>query len=95
MVAFRRKAAAGGRSFLVTFITVVVVAAFLSPILHSFFTSIKSPPQLTDQNAPLYPASPARLTYDGQDYDVYEVPTPDKGIQTLALIKKGRTSSHS
>jgi multiple sugar transport system permease protein len=93
VVGFRRRAASGGRSFVVTFIAVVVVAAFLSPILHSFFTSIKSPPQLTDQNAPLYPASPARLSYEGQDYDVYEVPIPEKGTEALALVKKGRTSS--
>lgn len=92
-MALRSKAAGGGKSFLLTFIAVAVVAAFLSPIVHSFFTSIKSPEQLTDQNAPLYPASPATLTVDGQDYDIYEVPIPDKGTEALALFKKGRISS--
>jgi multiple sugar transport system permease protein len=82
-----------GRSFILTFIAVVLIAAFLSPILHSFFTSIKSPQQLTDQNAPLYPASPATLTYNGQDYEIYEVPIPGKGNEELALFKKGRVSS--
>ncbi len=93
MTTFRRRAAGGGRSFVVTFIAVVVVAAFLSPIAHSFFTSIKSPQQLTDQNSPLYPASPASLSYNGQDYDIYQVPVPGKGTEALALFKKGRASS--
>jgi multiple sugar transport system permease protein len=82
-----------GRSFAVTFIAVIVVAAFLSPLIHSLTLSIKSPEQITDQNAPLYPASPATYTYQGRDYDVWQVPLPGVGTKDLALVKKGRTSS--
>lgn len=82
-----------GRSFVVTVIAVVLVAAFLSPLMHSFFTSLKSPTQLVDQNAPLYPASPRTFTYKGQDVAIYEVPLPGAGTQALALVKKGRASS--
>jgi multiple sugar transport system permease protein len=81
-----------GHSFLLTFIAVVVVAAFLSPLLRSFTISIKNPAQINQLNAPVYPASPVTYTYQGRDFDVYEVPF---GSQTrdLALIKKGRTAS--
>jgi multiple sugar transport system permease protein len=82
-----------GRSFVVTFIAVVLVAAFLSPLAHSFFVSIKSPTQLADQNAPLLPSSPATFVYQDQTYDEYEVTLPDGSTKDLALVKKGRTSS--
>src|SRR5512146_1318843 len=70
-----------GRSFAMTFIAVVVVSAFLSPLAHSFFVSIKSPTQLADQNAPLVPSSPATFTYQGQSYDEYRVPLPGTGTK--------------
>src|SRR6185437_12539155 len=90
----RRSSVRGaGRSFTVTFIAVVILAAFLSPLVHSFTVSIKDPQQLADQNAPLYPASPASFTYQGRDYDVYQVPLPGAGTKDLALVKKGRASS--
>jgi multiple sugar transport system permease protein len=81
------------RSFTMTFIAVVVLAAFLSPLVRSFSLSIKSPEQVADVNSPLYPSSPATFTYRDRDYDVYEVPLPDGTTKALALVKKGRTSS--
>jgi len=88
-----RAAKDGGRSFAITFIVTVIVAAFLSPLAHSFLTSIKNPEQLVDQNAPLLPSSPRTYTYQGQDVSIYDVPIPGAGTRELALIKKGRTSS--
>jgi multiple sugar transport system permease protein len=82
-----------GRSFTITFIAVVVVAAFLSPLLRSFTMSIKSPEQIAQVNDPLLPSSPATFEYNGRPYDVYHVPLPDGSVKDLALIKKGRTSS--
>jgi multiple sugar transport system permease protein len=81
------------RSFTMTFIAVVVLAAFLSPLVRSFSLSIKSPEQVADVNSPLYPSSPATFTYKDRDYDVYQVPLPDGTTKALALVKKGRTSS--
>ncbi|MEA2535819.1 MAG: multiple sugar transport system permease protein [Chloroflexota bacterium] len=81
------------QSFTVTFIAVVVLAAFLSPLVRSFSLSIKSPEQVAQVDGPLYPASPASFTFEGRDYDVYVVPLPDGTTRNLALIKKGRTSS--
>lgn len=76
-----------------TFIAVVALAAFLSPLLRSFSLSLKSPEQVAQVDAPLYPASPAKFTYNGRQYDVYQVPSPDGTVRDLALVRKGRTSS--
>jgi multiple sugar transport system permease protein len=89
----RRSARDVGRSFTVTFIAVVALAAFLSPLLRSFSLSLKSPEQVAQVDAPLYPASPAKFTYNGREYDVYQVPLPNGTAGDLALIRKGRTSS--
>jgi multiple sugar transport system permease protein len=82
-----------GRSFTVTFIAVVALAAFLSPLLRSFSLSLKSPEQVAQVEAPLYPASPAKFNYNGREYDVYQVPLPNGTARDLALVRKGRTSS--
>jgi multiple sugar transport system permease protein len=89
----RRSVKDAGRSFTVTFIAVVVLAAFLSPLVRSFSLSIKSPEQVAQLEGPLYPASPAQFTFEERAYDVYVVPLPDGTTRDLALIKKGRTSS--
>ena len=81
-----------GRSFVLTFVAVVLLAAFLSPLLRSASMSLKTQQQVADVNSPIYPASPATMTYEGREYDVYQVPI-NGGTRDLALIKKGRTSS--
>ena len=48
-----------GRSFAMTFVAVVALAAFLSPLLRSATMSLKSPEQIADVNSPL-PTSPIR-----------------------------------
>jgi multiple sugar transport system permease protein len=88
-----RSAGDAARTFTVTFIAVVILAAFLSPLVRSFSLSIKSPEQVAQVDGPLYPASPATFTYKGRAYDVYEVPLPSGTTKNLALVKKGRTSS--
>jgi multiple sugar transport system permease protein len=89
----RRSAGDVGRSFTITFIAVVALAAFLSPLLRSFTLSLKSPEQVAQVDGPLYPASPAKFLYKGRQYDVYHVPFPDGATRDLALVRKGRTSS--
>src|SRR3954462_7931670 len=69
-----RSAKEMGRTFTVTFVAVVVLAAFLSPLVRSFTLSLKSPEQVAQVDGPLYPASPASFTYNGRAYDVYHVP---------------------
>jgi multiple sugar transport system permease protein len=80
-------------SFVITFIAVAAVAAFLSPLIRSATLSIKSPEQIADVDSPLYPASPASFTYRGRDFPIYNVPLPDGTTKQLALVKKGLKES--
>jgi multiple sugar transport system permease protein len=80
------------RSFVVTFFAVVVVAAFLSPLVRAATMSVKNSGQISQANAPIYPADPETFTYKGRDYDIYEVPI-EGSVRELALVTKGRTES--
>ena len=88
----RLKPKEAGKSFLFTFIVVVVLAAFLSPLLRSVFVSLKTPEQVGQLDAPPYPAALATFDYQGKTYDVYDVPI-DGATKSLALVTKGRESS--
>jgi multiple sugar transport system permease protein len=88
----RIKPREAGKSFLFTFVVVVVLAAFLSPLLRSVFVSLKTPEQVGQLDAPPYPAVHATFDYQGKTYDVYDVPT-DGTTKALALVTKGRESS--
>jgi multiple sugar transport system permease protein len=90
--ASRRSAKARTQSFTTTFITVVLLAAFISPLLRVITTALKTPEQITAEGAPIWPASPGTFHYNGEDYEVYKVPT-EQGVKDLALIKKGRAES--
>ena len=62
------------------------LAAYLSPLAYMFVTSGKEQEQMdAGLKAPLYPAVNPKVTYQGQDYPVMEVPTAD-GIQHWALV---------
>jgi multiple sugar transport system permease protein len=89
----RRSARNATQSFTITFITVIIVAAFLSPLLRSFTMSIKNPDQNAQVDGPLLPYTAASYTYNGREFDVYQVPFPDGTTRELALIRKGRSSS--
>jgi multiple sugar transport system permease protein len=80
------------QSFAVTFFAVVLLAAFLSPLVRAATYSVKSPEQISQVNSPIYPADPLQFTYQGRDYDVYQVPI-DGATRSLALVKKGRAES--
>ena len=81
-----------GKSFLLTFIVVVVLAAFLSPIIRATFVSLRTPEQVGQLDAPQYPAVHETFNYEGKTYDVYDVPI-NGAVSALALVKKGRDSS--
>jgi multiple sugar transport system permease protein len=80
------------RTFVITFFAVVVVAAFLSPLIRAATISIKTSGQISQPNGPIYPADPESFTYRGHAYDVYKVPI-DGTTRQLALVTKGRTES--
>src|SRR3954447_4020393 len=87
-----RRPADAARSFTLTFIIVVVVAAFLSPIARTVLVSLKTPSQLSETDSPFLPSVPQTFTFEGVDRDVYVVPV-DGTDRTLALVKPGRQSS--
>jgi multiple sugar transport system permease protein len=76
----------------VTAVTVVILAAFLSPLIRSLTVSFKSPEQVARVNSPIWPADPQTFEYQGKSYEVLMVPQ-DGGAKPLALVRKGRTES--
>lgn len=81
------------RALLVTGITLLLLALFLSPFLFMVFTSMKSPQQMSAVDAPIWPAKQETFSYQGKDLDVFIVPLPDGTTRKLAMVKPGRTSS--
>jgi len=76
----------------VTAVTIVILAAFLSPLIRSLTVSFKSPDQVARVNSPLWPADPQTFVYQGKSYEVFMVPQ-DGAAKPLALVRKGRTES--
>ena len=81
------------RSFLITLIAVLAVAAFLSPMLRSISYSLKSIDQITQAHSPLYPADPVTFAFGGEDLPIMNVPMPDGTIRQLALLEPLRRQS--
>jgi multiple sugar transport system permease protein len=81
------------RSFLITLIAVLALAAFLSPLLRAATFAVKSTDQISQPGSPIYPADPAKFEFDGKTLDVYNVPLADGSTPQLALLKKGRAES--
>ena len=83
----------GRRSFLLTLIAVLAVAAFLSPMLRSFTYAIKSTDQISQAGTPLYPADPVTFDVPGQGAADPPVPLIDGTTRQLALFEPGRKQS--
>lgn len=78
---------------LVTGIAAFVLVAFIMPLGYMFTTGIKSTAQMNDPNAsPFWPQSPKTIEYQGEQLEVYQVPTAD-GVKELAALKKTRTQT--
>jgi multiple sugar transport system permease protein len=90
MLTFKR--AQAGRSFLVTLVAVLLVAAFLSPLLRAATSAIKNTEQINQTGSPLYPADIATIDHDGEALDLLQVPV-DGTVRELALLKRGRIQS--
>jgi multiple sugar transport system permease protein len=80
------------KSFALTFIFTVLLAAFLSPLLRSLAVSLQTPAQVGKSDSPVYPAVPGTFAYQGKTYDMYTVPI-DGTTRSLALVVKGRAES--
>jgi multiple sugar transport system permease protein len=88
----RRLPRQAGKSFALTFIFVVLLASFLSPLLRSLAVSLQTPEQVGKSDSPAYPAVPGTYLYQGKSYDLYSVPI-DGAERSMALIVKGRAES--
>ena len=70
----------------------ILLTLYLAPVLFMIVTAMMPTSQLGDKQAPLYPARITPYVYEGRDYQLYNVPM-ENGVQPMALIKPGRTSS--
>ena len=75
-----------------TLLAVAILSGFLLPLLYMALTALKDQQQITDQSAPLYPATPLTFNYEGIEYPILDVPLDD-GVRPLAIITKGREDS--
>lgn len=89
----RRTPAEWTRAAVLTSLFAAIVLAFLAPLGYSAVTSLKTPEQITQRNAPILPSSPRTFEWQGDTYDVYFVPLPDGTTRELALVKPGRRQS--
>jgi multiple sugar transport system permease protein len=78
----------------VSLFTFMILAVFLTPLLYSALTSIKDKQQITDSaRGSILPVEKQKFTYEGKDYDIYNVPLPNGEVRQLALFKPGRAES--
>lgn len=77
-------------SALLSLFLLIVLAAYLSPLVYMLVTSLKEPAQLNDSKAPLYPAVNPQFKYEGIDYPVMIVPTAE-GNKEWAMVTRRRT----
>jgi multiple sugar transport system permease protein len=75
-----------------TLFAVMILTAFLLPLFAMATASLEDAGQHTTPGAPVYPASAATGTYQGETFDIYQVPI-DGTTRNLMLVKKGRTES--
>jgi multiple sugar transport system permease protein len=80
------------RAFLLTFIAIVALAAFLSPLARSAIFAVKSSDQVSQPGSPLLPSDPVTFSYQGEDLELLMVPI-DGTTRPLALLEAGRRQS--
>lgn len=76
----------------ITLLVLIVLSVYLMPLVYGVVTSLKTKEQTSDARAPLLPSETVTVTIEGEEYELYNVPT-ESGMQELALFKKGRKSS--
>jgi multiple sugar transport system permease protein len=74
----------------VSLFAVMLVSVYLMPLGYAASLSVRA--ASIEAGQPLWPSDPAQLTYEGQAYDLYNVPI-DGTLRELALVKPGRESS--
>ncbi len=85
----------------VTALTIALLGIFLATFLFMVFTSLKTRGQITQLGAPIWPAKPTTVEYNGKNIEVFNVPMAscagsdpsDTSIKNLGIVKKGRQQS--
>jgi multiple sugar transport system permease protein len=81
-------------SALVTLFACMLLVVYLLPLGNMIVTALSSQEQLSrTADESILPVSPVKFTYEGQDYDVFNVPMPDGTLRQMALVDAGRRSS--
>jgi multiple sugar transport system permease protein len=76
----------------VTMFALILVSAYLLPLLYMVTTAFQQAGQASTPGAPVYPAAPLTGIYQGEAFPVYAVPI-DGATRNLLLVEKGRESS--
>ena len=72
--------------------TLIILGAYLMPLVYMTTTAFQQAGQSTTPGAPIWPASPKTATFQGQEYPLYSVPI-DGTTRSLILIEPGREQS--
>lgn len=81
-----------GRSSILMF-ALIIISAYLLPLLYMVTTSLQQPGQSTTPGAPVWPAAAQTAEYQGEKFPVFAVPMPDGTTRQLILVEPGRESS--
>ena len=81
-----------GKSVVFMF-AVIIIGAYLLPLLYMVTTAFQQPNQAATPGAPIWPAEPKTAEFEGESYPIYAVPFPDGSTRDLILIEPGRESS--
>ena len=76
----------------ITMFAILLISAYLVPLLYMVTTAFQQPGQSTTAGAPPWPATPLMASYQGAQYPVYAV-TINGTTRNLMIIEKGRESS--
>lgn len=98
---FLHKLRRGANVTFVTALTISLLVIYLAPFLFMIFTSLKTQGQISQLGAPIWPAKPTTVEYNGKELEVFKVPMAkcagsdpsDTSIKNLAIVKKGRQQS--
>lgn len=77
-------------ALLVTSVAIIVLALYLMPMGYAIVTSLKNRAQTATVNSPLLPSAPVQFQYEGERYDVLEVPQEDGSIENWAIVTPRR-----
>jgi multiple sugar transport system permease protein len=80
-----------GRAMLLMF-ALVIIGAYLLPLLYMVTTAFQQPGQATTPGAPVWPATPQMAHFEDDTYPLYSVPM-NGTVRQLILLEPGRESS--